>query len=86
MKAFSGTALARRRLLLRLSQDALAGQLDVTRQTISGWETGAFKPLVDQLPALADALKLGLIDDLFEELVEVVDQAGKGGTFSAGAA
>lgn len=35
-----GTNLRRLRMRAGLTQDALAGMLHVTRQTVSSWETG----------------------------------------------
>ena len=39
-----------------LTQDALAGMLHVTRQTVSSWEIGRTEPDLDTLLALAEAL------------------------------
>ena len=43
-----------------LSQEALAQQLGVSRQSISKWETGASTPELDKLTALADLFGLTL--------------------------
>lgn len=39
-----------------LTQDALAGMLDVSRQTVSKWESGQAQPEAGRIAALADAL------------------------------
>lgn len=51
-----GTNLRRLRVRAGLTQDALAGMLHVTRQTVSSWETGRTEPDLDMLLALAEAL------------------------------
>ena len=40
----------------KLTQDALAEQLHVTRQAVSSWETGKTQPDIETLTALAEAL------------------------------
>lgn len=44
------------RLANKLTQEELAGQLFVTRQTVSNWETGKSQPDIDTLIAIAGAL------------------------------
>lgn len=39
-----------------LSQEEIAQKLHITRQTVSGWETGRCEPDIDMLKALADVL------------------------------
>ena len=51
-----GTNLRRLRVRAGLTQDALAGMLHVTRQTVSSWEIGRTEPDLDTLLALAEAL------------------------------
>ena len=51
-----GTNLRRLRVRAGLTQDALAGMLHVTRQTVSSWETRRTEPDLDTLLALAEAL------------------------------
>ena len=51
-----GTNLRRLRVRAGLTQDALAGMLHVTRQTVSSWEIGRTEPDLDTLLALAKAL------------------------------
>lgn len=45
------------RLRKRLTQEALASRLGVTKATISGWETGRDKPDSSRLNALGEALR-----------------------------
>ena len=45
------------RLRKRLTQEALAAQLGVTKSTISGWENGRDKPESSRLDALGEALR-----------------------------
>jgi len=51
-----GTNLRRLRMRAGLTQDALAGMLHVTRQTVSSWETGRTEPDLNTLLALTEAL------------------------------
>jgi transcriptional regulator with XRE-family HTH domain len=51
----------------RLTQDGLASQVGVSRQTISNWETGTSAPNAVDLPPLARALRL-TIAELYEDL------------------
>ena len=48
-----GQRLAARRKLLNLSQEALAEQLDISRQAVSKWESDAAIPEIDKLIALS---------------------------------
>ena len=48
--------LAQARQESGLTQDALAGMLDVSRQTVSKWESGQAQPEAGRIAALADAL------------------------------
>lgn len=48
--------LKRLRRQRNLKQEELAQRLHVTRQTVSGWETGRRQPDLDMLPKLAQAL------------------------------
>lgn len=52
--------LLRRRKALGLSQEALAEQVQVSRQAVSKWETGDAMPDLGKLLALAEALNLSL--------------------------
>lgn len=49
-----------------LSQDALAHELNVSRQSISKWETGASVPELDKLVALSDLFQISL-DELVRD-------------------
>ena len=40
----------------KLTQDALAERLHVTRQAVSSWETGKTQPDIETLTTLAEAL------------------------------
>ncbi len=50
-----------------LTQDALAERIHVTRQTISGWETGRTQPSLDMLLLLCDALDVPAEELLYGE-------------------
>lgn len=51
-----GTRLRQARTALHMTQDDLAARLHVTRQTVSGWETGRTEPDLDTLDTLAAVL------------------------------
>ena len=52
--------LARRRRVLGLTQEELADRLDVTRQAVQKWESGASQPGMEKLSALAETLDMSL--------------------------
>ena len=52
--------LLRERKRMELSQEALAGRINVSRQAVSKWETGEAMPDLPKLMALADALDISL--------------------------
>ena len=52
--------LVRERKRMNLSQEALAGLINVSRQAVSKWETGDAMPDLPKLLALADALGISL--------------------------
>lgn len=56
--------LKRIRTAKQLSQDALAGKLYVTRQTVSGWENGRTQPDIETLVKIAQVLEVDV-----EELI-----------------
>lgn len=55
-----GEKIARARKAANLTQDQLAALLDVTRQTVSKWESDLALPETAKLPRLADALQTDL--------------------------
>lgn len=59
--------LKRLRKMRNLKQEDLAERLNVTRQTVSGWETGRRQPDLDTLKALADALDLDVHELIYGE-------------------
>lgn len=56
------------RKIANLSQEKLAEKINVSRQTISNWETNQTIPDLYQSKALADALNLKYIDEIFEDI------------------
>lgn len=66
-----GDIIRARRLELGISQGELAKMTDTAQSTITGWETGKYKPTYDALPRLASALGLTLGD-----LCEMPDKSG----------
>lgn len=48
-----------------MTQDLLAQQLHVTRQTVSGWETGRCQPDIETLTALAGALEADIAELIY---------------------
>ncbi|WP_461243857.1 helix-turn-helix domain-containing protein [Secundilactobacillus muriivasis] len=61
-----GERLKRERMAQQLTQREMAGQLNVSRQTISSWETGNSYPDIDSLIRLSDAYQISL-DVLLKE-------------------
>ena len=59
--------LKRLRKLRNLKQEDLAERLSVTRQTVSGWETGRRQPELDTLKALAEALDADIYELIYGE-------------------
>lgn len=57
--------LSRLRKAAGLKQEELAEKLNVTRQTISGWETGRRQPDLDMLKQIADALNADIGDLIY---------------------
>ena len=60
-----GRNLRRYREEKKLTQDALAEKLHVTRQAVSNWENGKNRPDLDMLEAAAKALDLELTDIIY---------------------
>ena len=48
------------RIQRNLKQEELAEKLHVTRQTVSGWETGRRQPDLDMLKKLAEVLDIDM--------------------------
>ena len=65
---FANNLQALRKTHGNLSQEALADQMNVSRQTVSKWESGAAYPEVDKLAALADYFHCTLDQLLREDL------------------
>ena len=55
-----------RKMRANMSQEALADKMDVSRQTVSKWESGAAYPEVDKLIALSEFFHCTL-DQLLKE-------------------
>ena len=55
-----GENMKKRREELKLSQEYVAGQLGVSRQAVSKWETGQSEPTASNLVHLADILEISL--------------------------
>lgn len=49
--------IKKQRIQKGMTQDSLAGQLFVTRQTVSNWETGRSQPDIDTLVRIAEVLQ-----------------------------
>lgn len=58
-----------------LSQEALAEQLHVTRQTISNWESGRSLPDIESLKALAQALNVPIERLIYDQQAVQTEQA-----------
>ena len=57
--------LKRLRIQRNLKQEELAEKLHVTRQTVSGWETGRRQPDLDMLKKLAEVLDIDMQELLY---------------------
>lgn len=62
-----GACISKERKKASLSQEALAEQLHVTRQTISNWESGKSLPDIETLKALAQALNVPIERLIYEK-------------------
>lgn len=62
-KSQLGKSLKALRAEQKITQDALAKELNITVQTVSHWETGYTEPSIAQLIVLADFFSVSL-DDL----------------------
>ena len=85
-----GQRIAARRKLLNLSQEALAEQLDISRQAISKWESDTAIPEIDKLIALSklyhvnvgwllgvEAQEIPVPDELSESQLKMVEEIVK---------
>lgn len=70
-----GRAIAERRKALGLSQDDLAGMIEVDAETISRFERGAVLPSLQRLCRVADALETGMGELLSDASELPSDQA-----------
>ncbi len=61
----------------KLTQDALAEKINVTRQTISSWENDRTQPDIDMLELLADAFEVGIEELIYGEKRKVGLEAPK---------
>lgn len=67
----------------KLSQEQLADMLDVTRQSVSKWESGTTYPEMDKLIMLCKIFKCSLDDLTNDEISEVeVEKRGSNNTFT----
>jgi DNA-binding XRE family transcriptional regulator len=62
-----GASIAVRRRMMGMTQEELAGILDITTDTLSRMEKGRFAPKMGRLPDIANALKCS-VADLFREV------------------
>ena len=74
MNHFSGNLQILRKANGNLSQEALADKLNVSRQTISKWESSAAYPEVDKLVALAEFFHVTL-DQLVRKTLSEAPEA-----------
>ena len=65
-----GDNIRRIRQMRHYTQEQLAEQLHITRQTLSSWERGASSPSVDDLKQLAFILDVH-VSELIEESLEI---------------
>ena len=60
-----------------LSQEELAGRLNVSRQTISKWEIGDTTPDMEKLAAISELFEISLDELILGKTVETVDSTSK---------
>ncbi|WP_298023893.1 helix-turn-helix domain-containing protein [uncultured Dysosmobacter sp.] len=70
-----GACIFRERKKAGLSQETLAEQLHVTRQTISNWESGRSLPDIESLKALAQALNVPIERLIYDQQAVQTKQA-----------
>ena len=71
-----GELLRSRRRVARLTQDALASSIGVSRATIANIETGRQAMSTYQLMRLVSALNLSSLDDLLDSRTDKPDDGG----------
>ena len=71
-----GENLRSRRKVARLTQDALASMIGVSRATIANLETGRQAMSAYQLMRIVSALNLSSLDDLLESRTDKPDDGG----------
>ncbi|MEO7887697.1 helix-turn-helix transcriptional regulator [Polaromonas sp.] len=81
-----GASIAERRKLGKLTQDELAGLVEVDAETVSRFERGISMPSLERLWVIADALDVGIGDLLAATSALPSDQARKITTIMAGLA
>lgn len=69
-----GETLRKNRKLRNISQEQLAEAIDVTRQTISNWETGAAVPSANRLQQLSAVLGISAAELLGGEARPAADE------------
>ena len=67
-----GAEIQRRRKQLGLTQEELAQRMDVSRQSVTKWETGQSAPDLDRLVQLGEVLSISL-DELLKGPSENAD-------------
>lgn len=60
-----------------LSQEELAGRLNVSRQTVSKWEIGDTTPDMEKLTAISELFDISLDELVLGKKAETVDQSSK---------
>lgn len=60
-----------------LSQEELAGRLNVSRQTVSKWEIGDTTPDMEKLAAISELFDISLDELVLGKKAEAVDQSSK---------
>jgi transcriptional regulator with XRE-family HTH domain len=70
MRKFNPEKLYQARVLKRLSQEEVAKRAGITQARVSEYERGVKTPGADVLGALADALGLKSIDELYEDMAD----------------
>lgn len=64
-----------------LSQEELAGRLNVSRQTVSKWEIGDTTPDMEKLAAISELFDISLDELVLGKKAEAADQSSKASGF-----